>query len=158
MPNAEAAARKALNDAAAKLSAKRHPAAKTLAKEILSLLRNLSMPQTQLAFVLSPLETPGAHGGEDIALKFSTQENAPLKNIAEIASGGELSRLGLAVQIAAGRFRPRPVVIFDEVDSGIGGAPLQSSVACCNNWRIRGKYCVSPIWRKCGRMPILTGG
>ena len=92
---AEAAARKALNDAAAKLSAKRHPAAKTLAKEILSLLRNLSMPQTQLAFVLSPLETPGAHGGEDIALKFSTQENAPLKNIAEIASGGELSRLGL---------------------------------------------------------------
>ena len=119
---AEASARKALNEAAAKLSAKRHPAAKTLAKEILSLLCNLSMPQTQLAFVLSPLETPGAHGGEDIALKFSTQENTPLKNIAEIASGGELSRLGLAVQIAAGRFRPRPVVIFDEVDSGIGGA------------------------------------
>ncbi len=120
--NAEKKARQELSAAAAKLSAKRKPAAKRLAAEILVLLKDLAMPHTRLEFELTTLEQTTAHGDESIAIKFATQDGAPLKNISEIASGGELSRLGLAVHIAAGKFSPRASVVFDEVDAGVGGA------------------------------------
>ena len=104
------------------LSKKRKKAAITLDKNATTMLRQLSMPDSFLQTQLTVLESPTAHGAEKVELLISTRKDAPPGAIADIASGGELSRLGLALQIAIGERRAKPVTVFDEVDSGIGGA------------------------------------
>ena len=104
------------------LSQNRKNAAQLLEKTTTALLRKLSMPMARLQVALTPLEEPGAHGAERVEILITTRKDSPPGTLADVASGGELSRLGLALQLAAEGRRGKPVMIFDEVDAGIGGA------------------------------------
>ena len=70
---------------------------------------------------LEPTNQPSRHGDEQIVFLISTLPNKPAGPLHKIASGGELSRIGLAIQVATATTQTIPTLIFDEVDAGIGG-------------------------------------
>jgi DNA repair protein RecN (Recombination protein N) len=107
--------------AAKKLSAARSKAAKALSDEITTAMQTLAMQGGQFAVALLPLAEGNAHGLESVELQVSANPGSPLRSLAKVASGGELSRISLAIQVAASRAASVPTLIFDEVDSGIGG-------------------------------------
>lgn len=117
----EAAAHSAYLQAAKKLSAARAKAADKLSAEITAAMQTLAMEGGQFAVVLSPLAEGGAHGLENVEFQVSANPGSPLRSLAKVASGGELSRISLAIQVAASHAAAVPTLIFDEVDSGIGG-------------------------------------
>ncbi|MFZ0499425.1 MAG: DNA repair protein RecN [Steroidobacteraceae bacterium] len=108
---------------AQKLSAKRTTAAASLAKNITARMQTLGMSGGRLEVDVQQSRTaePAQHGIDDVELRVSTNPGQPPRALAKIASGGELSRLSLAVQVAGSAQESRSMV-FDEVDSGIGGA------------------------------------
>jgi DNA repair protein RecN (Recombination protein N) len=111
--------------AAATLSAARHRAAAELGKAVTGLMRGLGMPGGAFEVeVTTPAEPPVDPAGIDrIEFLVSANPGQPPKPIARVASGGELSRISLAVQVAAAHQVGGPTcMIFDEVDSGVGGA------------------------------------
>ncbi|MFA5826065.1 MAG: DNA repair protein RecN, partial [Gallionellaceae bacterium] len=107
--------------AAKKLSAVRTKAAKTLSDEITAAMQALAMQGGQFAVQLTPLAEGNMHGMETVEFQVAANQGTPLRNLAKVASGGELSRISLAIQVAASRAATVPTLIFDEVDSGIGG-------------------------------------
>ena len=117
----EAAAREEYLSAAKKLSAARAKAAKKLSDEITSAMQTLAMQGGQFAVALLPLAEGGAHGLESVELQVAANPGSPLRSLVKVASGGELSRISLAIQVAASSAASVPTLIFDEVDSGIGG-------------------------------------
>jgi DNA repair protein RecN (Recombination protein N) len=82
------------------------------------------MEQCKLEVGLTPLKSddPHPHGGEDIEYLISTNPGAPTQPLGKIASGGELSRISLAIQVVTASTGTVPSMVFDEVDVGIGGA------------------------------------
>lgn len=106
---------------AKKLSAARAGAARQLSGEITAAMQTLAMQGGQFAVALLPLAEGNAHGLESVELQVSTNPGSPLRSLAKVASGGELSRISLAIQVAASDAASVPTLIFDEVDSGIGG-------------------------------------
>ncbi|EAR62915.1 DNA repair protein RecN [Neptuniibacter caesariensis] len=105
-----------------KLSGKRAQAAKKLSKLVDQQLHSLGMPSAQISVDLSTLEKPSASGLEEIEFLIITNKGQPAKPLAKIASGGELSRISLAIQVITAQTSTTPTLIFDEVDVGIGGA------------------------------------
>jgi len=123
----EVAAAKGRFDAAAKkLSAKRNSAAQALGREVTQAMQALAMAGGRFAAELRPLEAPGAGGLEEVAFEVSAHPSLPLRPLAKVASGGELSRVSLAIQLVAAKESPIGTLVFDEVDSGIGGAVAQT--------------------------------
>ena len=117
------ALRKRYAAAAATLAAARCGAARKLANEVTGLMRQLGMPGGRFEIgVESDAEAePQATGTERIEFRVSANPGEPVKPVSRVASGGELSRISLAVQVAAARRASRTCLIFDEVDAGIGG-------------------------------------
>lgn len=113
---------KAYRELAEKLSGQRRAAGQKLAKAVDQQLKKLAMEHARLEVALNPLEKPGLTGLEDIQLVISTNPGQPLKPLVKIASGGELSRISLAIQVVTAQTSPAPTMIFDEIDVGIGGA------------------------------------
>jgi DNA repair protein RecN (Recombination protein N) len=107
--------------AARKLSTARGKAAQALSDEITTAMQTLAMQGGQFAVALLPLAEGNAHGLESVELQVSANPGSPLRSLVKVASGGELSRISLAIQVAASRAASVPTLIFDEVDSGIGG-------------------------------------
>ena len=70
---------------------------------------------------LVPLPDGGAHGMEQIEFRVAGHAGVPLRPLAKVASGGELARISLALSVIASAASPTPTLIFDEVDTGIGG-------------------------------------
>jgi DNA repair protein RecN (Recombination protein N) len=105
------------------LSAKRKAAAATLAKDVTKRMQTLGMSGGRLEVDVAQSRTaePAQHGLDDIELRVSTNPGQPPRALAKVASGGELSRLSLAVQVATSA-RDARCMVFDEVDAGIGGA------------------------------------
>ncbi|AYH44930.1 DNA repair protein RecN [Azoarcus sp. DN11] len=116
----EALARRAYDEAAARLSAARRPAADRLSREVSEAMQTLAMAGGQFAAVLEPC-APSAHGVEAAEFRVAANPSQPLRPLAKVASGGELSRIGLAIQVMTSRDSATPTLIFDEVDVGIGG-------------------------------------
>ena len=116
-----AAAESALGAAADALSAKRTDAADRLARGVNRLLPQLGLPGGKLLASLTRLPEPASHGQE--AVHFDVQLNVGLeaKPLARVASGGELSRLMLALKVVLARHDAIATLVFDEVDQGIGG-------------------------------------
>ena len=112
---------------AAKLSKARRKAAKALEKKISSQLVTLAMAQCQFEISLRPRESdnPHPHGLEDVEFLISTNPGAPTQPLGKIASGGELSRISLAIQVVTASTGTIPSMVFDEVDVGIGGATAE---------------------------------
>ncbi len=118
----EAAAERAYRAAATQLSQSRREAARRLGAEVSATMQRLAMAGGRMEAVLVPLEAPGAGGLESVELQVATHAGQALAPLARVASGGELSRLSLAVQVLLSGQASVPTLIFDEVDSGIGGA------------------------------------
>jgi DNA repair protein RecN (Recombination protein N) len=118
-----AAALDGYRDQAKTLSAKRISAATKLAKAITAHMQTLGMSGGRLEVDVAQSRStePAQYGLDDIELRVSTNPGQPPRALAKIASGGELSRLSLAVQVASSAQETR-CMVFDEVDSGIGGA------------------------------------
>lgn len=106
---------------AQKLSAVRKKAADKLAREITAEMQALAMQGGSFAVALLPLNEVNANGLETIEFQVAANPGMPLRSLARVASGGELSRISLAIQVAASQVASVPTLIFDEVDSGIGG-------------------------------------
>lgn len=107
---------------AKKLSEKRNKGAQKLSKLVDQQLHSLGMPAASLTVQLSTLEKPTTNGLEDIEFLIITNQGQPAKPLNKIASGGELSRISLAIQVITAQTSTTPTLIFDEVDVGIGGA------------------------------------
>ncbi|ALW88957.1 DNA repair protein RecN [Deinococcus actinosclerus] len=103
-----------------RLDAARRERAAPLADELLAVIRQLGMPHARLAFHLGALSEPGPHGLSDVTLHFNANPGEDLAPLADVASGGELSRVMLAISTVLGA--DTPAVVFDEVDAGIGGS------------------------------------
>jgi len=108
----------------AKLSKQRTKAATVMANEINQQLQLLSMEGAELVVSISPLCEGEfrATGNEDIEFLIATNPGQPHKPLQKIASGGELSRVSLAIQVVAAAHSNIPTLVFDEVDVGIGGS------------------------------------
>jgi DNA repair protein RecN (Recombination protein N) len=117
----------AYQESAVKLSAERAFATQTLEAEIQEQLQALAMPHCRFAAVLTPREAanPSLQGNEEIEFRIATQAQGELKPLTKIASGGELSRISLAIQVVTAAKSVTPTLIFDEVDVGIGGATAE---------------------------------
>ena len=116
----ENAAHEKYLSAAKKLGAARKKAAERLSLEITTAMQTLAMQGGSFAVALTPLAEGDLHGLEAIEFQVATNPDTPLRSLAKIASGGELSRISLAIQVAASQAATVPTLIFDEVDSGIG--------------------------------------
>lgn len=106
--------------AAEALGSARARAAQTLSGQVDALLPDLGMPSAAFSVALEAVE-PGPHGLERVAFLFSGHPDLPARPLARVASGGELSRISLAITVVAARANPVPTLIFDEADAGIGG-------------------------------------
>ncbi len=120
---AEAEALKSYDRAAKDLSERRTAAAEALAGEITGMMGQLGMPGGRLEIgVHTDTRTePQAAGRDRVEFLVTANPGQPPAPLARVASGGELSRIGLAIQVAATRTAGTPAVIFDEVDAGVGG-------------------------------------
>ncbi|MDD3675554.1 DNA repair protein RecN [Thauera propionica] len=116
----EARARKDYDAAAERLSAARRPAAEVLSREITEAMQTLAMAGGRFEVALEPCD-PGASGVENVEFRVAANPGQTLRSLAKVASGGELSRIGLAIQVMTRRASETPTLIFDEVDVGIGG-------------------------------------
>ncbi|SDE43336.1 DNA repair protein RecN [Auraticoccus monumenti] len=123
------AAEQRLAELGARLSGLRAVAAEELATRCVAELTALAMPHARLRFELSPLEEPGPHGLEAVQLLFSANPGSEPGPLGKVASGGELSRVRLALEVVMALGRDddgalpasRPTLVFDEVDAGVGG-------------------------------------
>ena len=115
---------KSYEKSAKQLSSKRKSASKTMAKEINRQLQKLSMEGAELLVQLSPISHGEyrSSGLEEVEFLLATNPGQPHKMLAKIASGGELSRVSLAIQVVAANHSKIPTLVFDEVDVGIGGS------------------------------------
>lgn len=108
-----------LEGEAASLSDARRKAAKLISKRVSYEIRQLGMPNAEFVAQLSPLEGFSAHGKDRVTFLFSANLGEPPAPLATVASGGELSRVMLGLNVVTGS--DLPTLVFDEVDAGIGG-------------------------------------
>jgi len=116
------AVRSALAAEATALSALRSAAARELESRVAAELASLAMPAARFAVVLEALPAPGPGGAERAYFALSPNPGEPVRPIARAASGGELSRVLLALVAVLADRRDRTALVFDEIDAGIGGA------------------------------------
>ncbi len=103
------------------LTAKRTAGAKKLARAVNKLLPSLGMEGGKFSAELLPRTTHHAHGAEDVTFQVKLNEGLDARPLARVASGGELSRLMLALKVVLASHDIVPTLVFDEVDQGIGG-------------------------------------
>jgi DNA repair protein RecN (Recombination protein N) len=103
------------------LSKARGKAAKSLGKAVTKGMQELSMVGGSFDVALVPLAEGGANGLEQIEFRVAGHAGVTLRPLAKVASGGELARISLALAVIASTASPTPTLIFDEVDTGIGG-------------------------------------
>ena len=111
---------------ASSLTQQRQQAAKTLAKSVTAAIQELALKDSQFQVALFPHDEPRAYGLEEIEFQVTAHISLPFGALAKVASGGELSRIGLAIQTALSNVAGVSTLIFDEVDVGIGGAVAES--------------------------------
>ena len=107
--------------ACAALTAKRTKGAAHLARAVNELLPALGMDGGRFAARLVPLPAPRSHGVEDVVFEVQLNVGLEARPLAKVASGGELSRLMLALKVVLAQHDSVPTLVFDEVDQGIGG-------------------------------------
>ncbi len=110
-----------LEDIASKLRESRMKAVKTLENEILAILEALAIPNASFVIDIRKLNVPGMFGTEEVRFLFSANRGMDPKELGKVASGGELSRLMLALKSVIARLSSLPTIIFDEIDSGVSG-------------------------------------
>lgn len=120
LSEAEAVAEKEYSKLADKLSRIRHEAANKLSIAVTALMQTLAMAGGRLHIALQSIQ-PGSYGTEQTEFQVSSHAELPLRPLSKVASGGELSRISLAIQVVTSQSNSSSVLVFDEVDTGIGG-------------------------------------
>ena len=110
-----------LTGLASEITALRSSAAKELGEKVTAELQALAMPDSEFVVQVSPREA-GMSGADQVAFLLSPHSGSEPRSLAKSASGGELSRVMLALEVVVAEADPVPTFIFDEVDSGVGGA------------------------------------
>ena len=110
----------AYTSAAQKLTKARSKAAKALGDAVTAAMQDLSMTGGKFAIALQPCE-PASYGLEQIEFMVAAHAGTTPRPLAKVASGGELARIALAISVITSSATATPTLIFDEVDSGIGG-------------------------------------
>ena len=121
MEQQKEAAHAALVEAGAALTAQRAAVGEAFEKEIVARLIELGMPNTRFSVSITPRRQPDATGVDSVAFLFSANKNAALQNIAEVASGGEISRIMLSLKSIIAAAKALSTLIFDEIDTGVSG-------------------------------------
>jgi DNA repair protein RecN (Recombination protein N) len=116
----EEQAKAAYMEAAAKLSATRHDAARRLSEQVSEAMQELSMSGGRFVVAVNPCE-PAVYGLEQVEFLVAGHAGVPPRPLAKVASGGELARISLAISVITSHATTVPTLIFDEVDTGIGG-------------------------------------
>ncbi len=106
---------------AGQLTAARKQAAGRFAADVTAELTALAMPHARLTVAITPLPAPGPHGSDEVEIKLAAHPGAPALALHKGASGGELSRVMLAIEVVFAGADPVPTFVFDEVDAGVGG-------------------------------------
>lgn len=105
----------------------RQESARTLSAAIELEIRRLGMPQAQFEIIVEPSEKLSAHGGDKADIKFSANVGEEKLSLSKVVSGGELSRIALAIKtISAGRADSAETMVFDEIDAGLGGVTAKT--------------------------------
>lgn len=104
------------------LRALRETAARACEQRVAGELRTLAMPAARFTIALDPLDVIAAHGGDQVEFRFSANPGEPERPLARVASGGERSRVLLALVVALADRHDARAFVFDEIDAGIGGA------------------------------------
>jgi DNA repair protein RecN (Recombination protein N) len=127
LEKAMAAAERAYRDEAKKLSAARRKAGPKLAAAVTQAMQQLGMAGGRFEIALVPADTPQSWGLESVELLVAGHAGSTPRPLAKVASGGELSRLALAVAVTTANDGPAaPTLIFDEIDAGVGGMVADS--------------------------------
>jgi len=113
--------RRAFDAVAEGLARRRRAAARELADGVSTLIRDLGMAGGRLEILVEAAE-PSPSGADRVEFLVAGHTGATPRPLAKVASGGELSRIGLAISVLAAQANPVPTLIFDEADAGIGGA------------------------------------
>jgi len=124
-----AGAAAALDEASAELGRARTEAARRLASEVEALLPDLGMEGAVFRVELPPRSEPGPHGAEGVLFTASLNPGFEPRALSRIASGGELSRVMLALKAILARVDRVPTLVFDEIDAGIGGTVANAVTA-----------------------------
>ncbi|MBI1396186.1 MAG: DNA repair protein RecN [Betaproteobacteria bacterium] len=111
----------AYRDAARRLTAARRTGARALGKAVTEAMQSLAMGGGKFSVDLHDQQEPASYGLEQVEFRMAAHPGVPPAPVAKVASGGELARLSLAIQTVTSRIAPVPTLVFDEVDSGIGG-------------------------------------
>jgi len=106
---------------AQQLGAKRISGAKKFIPKVITLLHELGMPNAKMEIEITPLQEPSPSGMDDIQFTFSANKGMALQPLQTVASGGELSRLSLAIKSIYAKEAQLPTIVFDEIDTGISG-------------------------------------
>jgi DNA repair protein RecN (Recombination protein N) len=122
LQQAERAAWTSFTQAIDVLSAQRHKAAPQLSQAVTQTMQTLGMSGGRFEVALTRLDTPQAPGWEQVEFLVAGHAGVTPRPVGKVASGGELSRIALALSVITSQLGQAPTLIFDEVDSGIGGA------------------------------------
>lgn len=114
-------AEKEVREAATKLSQLRMKGIQLSEKSIGTALRKLNLEHAQFQIECKSSEALHAYGAEELSFSFSANKGQPFEDIKNVASGGELSRVMLAIKAASSEWKQMPVLILDEIDQGVGG-------------------------------------
>ncbi|WP_119152920.1 DNA repair protein RecN [Caldimonas tepidiphila] len=117
-----AAARQAFDEAAKRVSRQRAEAAPRLAAAVTQAMQQLGMAGGRFDVALLPLDAPQSFGAEGVEFRVAGHEGSTPRPLAKVASGGELSRISLAIAVTTSRLGEAGTLIFDEIDAGVGGA------------------------------------
>lgn len=118
---AEKSARSHFENLAGRLSQARQRAATQLSELVTETMQTLAMAGGRFNVALIPVPSGNLHGMEQVEFQVSAHRDLPLRPLNKVASGGELSRISLAIQVITSKANTVPTLIFDEVDTGIGG-------------------------------------
>ena len=126
LQKAEQVAHKACLQAAKAVSQQRQKAAKPLAQAVSSAMQQLGMQGGRFEVQLQTLDAPAQNGLEEVSFLVAGHEGSTPRPVGKVASGGELSRIALAIAVTTSELGEAGTLIFDEVDSGVGGAVAET--------------------------------
>ena len=131
-----------LEGQAAIITARRKAAAESMQQSITDSLVELGMPNVRFGVEVAPRKNIGPNGADNVCFLFSANKSTRLQPLQEVASGGELSRVMLAVKALAAQLRQMPVIVFDEIDTGVSGEIAARMATMMDNMSRNGRQVI----------------
>lgn len=128
---------------AQKLSAERHKAAKIVEEQMLARLVPLGIPNVRFHIEISKRQEPSESGIDLVSFLFTANQGSPLRPISEVASGGEIARVMLALKALLSGAKGLPTIIFDEIDTGVSGSIAERMAQIMRDMGKRGQQVIS---------------